>query len=110
MIEHMFWQALRCPTGVLELARRLEAAGFDADRLEGAWRREIRVFALEVADREAILRVLEDGPKRRRAPRNAAPGACMAAAGRPFAFSQRRWQLSSWRENPHLATVSGSVP
>ena len=32
------------------------------DRLEDAWRREVKVFGLEVADREAILRVLEDGP------------------------------------------------
>ena len=50
---------------VLDLARQLEAAGFDdpADRLDGAWRREIRVFALEVADREASVRVPEDGPE-----------------------------------------------
>ena len=48
---------------VLELARRLKAAQFDelADRLEAAWCREVKVFALEVDDREAILRVLEDG-------------------------------------------------
>ena len=32
------------------------------DRLADAWRRDVKVFALEVADREAILRVLEHGP------------------------------------------------
>jgi hypothetical protein len=50
---------------VLELARRLSTAGFHelGDRLEDAWRREVKVFGLGVADREAILRVLEDGPE-----------------------------------------------
>jgi hypothetical protein len=33
------------------------------DRPEDAWRREVKVLGLEVADREAILRVLEDGPE-----------------------------------------------
>ena len=49
---------------VLELARRLDAAEFYdlGDRLEDAWQHEVKVFALEVADREAILRVLEHGP------------------------------------------------
>jgi hypothetical protein len=49
---------------VLELACRLSASEFDelADRLEDAWRREVKVFALEVDERDAILRVLEDGP------------------------------------------------
>ena len=32
-----------------------------AERLEAAWRREVKVFGLGFADREAILRVLEDG-------------------------------------------------
>jgi hypothetical protein len=36
---------------------------FLGDRLEDAWRREVKVLALAVADREAILRVLEDGPE-----------------------------------------------
>ena len=49
---------------MLEPARRLETVGFDdlADGLDDAWRREIKVFALEVDGREAILRGLEDGP------------------------------------------------
>ena len=49
---------------VLELSRGLSTAGFHelGDRLEAAWRREVKVFGLGVADREAILRVLEDGP------------------------------------------------
>ena len=49
---------------VLELARRLHAAGFDdaAESLEGAYDGERRVVALTIAEREAILRVLEDCP------------------------------------------------
>jgi hypothetical protein len=49
---------------VLDLARRLRAAGFDteADRLEDAHRREIVILGLEITEREAILRVLEDCP------------------------------------------------
>lgn len=49
---------------VLELARRLGAGGFHdlSDRLEDAWRREIKVFGLGVEDRESILRVLKAGP------------------------------------------------
>ena len=34
-----------------------------AEKLERAWRREVRVLGLEVTDREAILRVLDDGPE-----------------------------------------------
>ena len=51
MIEHVFLAGLQVPDArVLELARRLGAAGFDdlGDRLEDAWRREIKMFALEV--------------------------------------------------------------
>jgi hypothetical protein len=33
-----------------------------ADRLEGAYGRGARILALEIADRETILRALEDGP------------------------------------------------
>ena len=50
---------------VLELARRLRDAELvdTAERLEGAYDREARIVALEISDREAILRVLEDGPE-----------------------------------------------
>jgi hypothetical protein len=49
---------------VLELARRLRDAALrdTAERLEGAYDREARIVALEVSDREALLRVLEDAP------------------------------------------------
>lgn len=64
MIEHVFLAGLQVPDArVLALARRLGASGFHelGNQLEDAWRREIKVFALEVDEREAILRVLEDG-------------------------------------------------
>jgi hypothetical protein len=49
---------------VLELARRLHDAGLDtAETLEDAYDGERRVVALTIAEREAILRVLEDCPK-----------------------------------------------
>jgi hypothetical protein len=49
---------------VLQLARSLrEAAELDtADKLERAWSAEDAEIALETDDRDAILRVLEDGP------------------------------------------------
>jgi hypothetical protein len=49
---------------VLDLARRLRATGFDeeAEKLEDAHRREVRILALEIAEREAILRALEECP------------------------------------------------
>jgi hypothetical protein len=49
---------------VLELARLLRDAGFDevAERLETAYDREAKVLALTIADREAILRALDDPP------------------------------------------------
>ena len=49
---------------VLELARRLRDAELvdTAERLEGAYDREARIVALEISDREAILRALEDPP------------------------------------------------
>jgi hypothetical protein len=48
---------------VLDLARRLRATGYDeADKLEDAHRREIVILALEIPEREAILRALEDCP------------------------------------------------
>jgi hypothetical protein len=62
----MFLAGIPVPDArVLELARRLSASEFDelADRLEDAWRREVKAFALEVDEREASLRVLEDGPE-----------------------------------------------
>ncbi len=51
--------------GVLELARLLRDAGFDdtAARLEDAYDLETKVLALTIADREAILRTLEDPPE-----------------------------------------------
>jgi len=33
-----------------------------AERLEGAYHRDARIVALEISDREAILRALEDAP------------------------------------------------
>ena len=65
MIEHVFLAGVPVSDArVLELARRLSASELDelADRLEDAWRREVRMFALDVDEREAILQVLEDGP------------------------------------------------
>ncbi len=49
---------------ILELARRLREAELvdAAERLEGAYDREVRVIGLDVDEREAILRALEDGP------------------------------------------------
>jgi hypothetical protein len=49
---------------VLELARRLHDAGLDdaAETLEEAYDGARNVVALTIAEREAILRVLEDGP------------------------------------------------
>ena len=55
IIEQVFLAGPQVPDArVLQLARRLSAAGFHdlADRLEAAWRREVNVLALEVADRE----------------------------------------------------------
>jgi hypothetical protein len=49
---------------VLELARRLRDAGLDdtAETLEDAYDHEWRGAALTIADRAAILRVLDDAP------------------------------------------------
>ena len=50
---------------VLELARRLCAAGLEVAgaKLEHAWSAETKVLALDIDDREALLRALEDwGP------------------------------------------------
>ena len=49
---------------VLELARLLREVGFDdvAERLEATYDREAKVLALTIADREAILRALDDPP------------------------------------------------
>jgi hypothetical protein len=49
---------------VLELALLLRDAGLDetADRLETAYDAEVKVLALTIADREAILRALEEYP------------------------------------------------
>lgn len=50
---------------VLELARLIRDAGVDdtAARLEDAYDLETKVLALTIADREAILRTLEDPPE-----------------------------------------------
>ena len=49
---------------VLEIAGLLRDAGLDdtAEKLENAYDSETRVLALTIADREAILRALEDCP------------------------------------------------
>ena len=49
---------------LLELARRVRKAGFEAtaDKLELAWSRQDKTLSLETADREALLNVLADGP------------------------------------------------
>jgi len=49
---------------VLELARRLRDAELldPAERLESAYDREARIVALEIHDRESIIRVLDDPP------------------------------------------------
>ena len=50
---------------VLHLAASLREAELvgTAERLERAYHREARIVALEISDREAILRVLEDCPE-----------------------------------------------
>ncbi len=50
---------------VLHLAASLREADliFTAERLERAYDREARIVALDIPDREAILRVLEDCPE-----------------------------------------------
>ena len=61
----MFLAGVEVREGVLlELARRVRKAGFGttADKLETAWREEDKMLALETDDREALLRVLADGP------------------------------------------------
>jgi hypothetical protein len=49
---------------VLELARLLREVGFEdtAGRLEDAYDREAKVLALTIAEREQILRALDDPP------------------------------------------------
>ena len=62
----MFLAGLPIPDRlVLELARRLRNADEleIADKLEHAWRLETTTVALETHDREAILRLLADGPE-----------------------------------------------
>jgi hypothetical protein len=50
---------------VLVLARRLDAGGLEqfAWRLREALVREVQVLALEIGEREALMRVLEDCPE-----------------------------------------------
>jgi len=49
---------------VLELARLLREAGFDAtaEWLEAAYDREAKIVALTIAEREQIIRALDDPP------------------------------------------------
>ena len=49
---------------VLELARLLRVAGFDAtaEWLEAAYDREAKIVALTIAEREQIIRALDDPP------------------------------------------------
>ena len=51
---------------VLELARLLRDTSFVdvAEKLENAYDRETKVLALTITDREAILRTLDDPPRR----------------------------------------------
>ena len=68
---------------VLELTRRLRKNELDAtaERLERACDREAKIVALDITDREAILRVLEDCPDEPdRAACHARAGARLAAA------------------------------
>jgi hypothetical protein len=46
---------------ILELARLVDDAEL-AERLEDRYRREVKVMALDIADRETILRALADPP------------------------------------------------
>ena len=70
---------------VLHLAASLREAELvqTAERLERAYDRESRIVALDIPDRDAILRVLEDCPEAWRAPGDAAPGARRPSPGRP---------------------------
>ena len=49
---------------ILELARLLRDAGFDetAETVEDAYDQEVKVLALTITDREAMLRTLDDPP------------------------------------------------
>lgn len=49
---------------IVTLTSRLRDAGLDATatKLNDAYTRDVRVFALTTADRESILHVLEEGP------------------------------------------------
>jgi hypothetical protein len=49
---------------VLDFARQLRTAGFDAEaeKLEDAHRNEIKLLGLAIPEREAVLRVLDDCP------------------------------------------------
>jgi hypothetical protein len=46
---------------ILELARRVDDDAL-ADRLEDCYGREVKVLALDIAERETIIRALEDPP------------------------------------------------
>jgi hypothetical protein len=50
---------------VLELARLTRAGGFEdlAEKLETAYDRETRVLALDIAEREMLIRSLDDPPE-----------------------------------------------
>jgi hypothetical protein len=64
-IERVFVAGVPIPDAqVLTLAGRLRESGIYnvAERLEDAYGREVKVLALKIAEREGILRALEDGP------------------------------------------------
>ena len=69
---------------VLHLAASLREAEliFTAERLERAYDREARIVALDIPDREAILRVLEDCRSASGAKGDALTGARVAQARR----------------------------
>ena len=70
---------------VLQLAASLREAELvdTAERLERAYDREARIVALDISDREAILRVLEDCPRSWRSRGRRCYRRRLAAARRP---------------------------
>jgi hypothetical protein len=64
---------------VLELARLVDDEAL-ANRLETAYGRMTKVLALTIAERETIMRALDDVPPGLEEFRGAHPGACRARA------------------------------
>ena len=89
---------------VLHLAASLREAEltFTAERLERAYDSEVGIVALEILDREAILRVLEDCPEElAQSAGDAAAGASPEAARR--ALGRIALELDRWRRDNHAA-------